>query len=133
MKGLSIDRCGLLLICLTALPLFVGACRHEQRGLPPAIFSHWVHSHEEDTDMAYVYRPFDYPFPRSRGREGFEIKQTGEFVLYRIAPTDGLNRFTGRWKLKGTDTLLVEFDTEEIRSISLRIISCEDGLLKIRK
>ena len=133
MNRLSTDWRGLLLMCLVTLPLLFSACRHESKGLPPAIFTHWVHSHEDDTDIAHVYRPHDYPFPRSRGREGFEIKQTGEFILYRIAPTDGLNRFTGRWKLKGIDTVVVEFDTEEIRAVSFKIISCEDGLLKIKK
>ncbi|MBU1937254.1 hypothetical protein KKG05_07635 [bacterium] len=132
MKKPSINYLGLLL-CLIPLQFVLCSCGHEQTGLPSAVFKHWVHSYEDDTDSAYVYRPHDYPFPRSRGRNGFEIKETGEFIQYRIAPTDGLDMLTGRWKLKGTDIIIVEFESEEIPSVSLKIISCKDDVLKIQR
>ena len=45
------------------------------------IYKHWIHSHEEDTEDKKVYRPSTFEFPPSRGRDGFEIKENGEFIL----------------------------------------------------
>jgi hypothetical protein len=120
-------------ICLIPSLLVFSSCGREKTGLPQGLYKHWVHSHEDDTDKVSVYRPHDYPFPRSRGRDGFEIKETGEFILYRIAPTDRLHKLRGQWKLKGTNTITVELESEDIKSISFQIISCKDDVLKIRK
>jgi hypothetical protein len=49
--------------------------------MPSAIFKHWVHSWEEDTEDVAVYRPSDYQFPLSRGRDGFEIKKNGDLSM----------------------------------------------------
>ena len=37
------------------------------------MFKHWTHSREEDSEGIKVYRPNEYNFPPSRGREGFEL------------------------------------------------------------
>ncbi len=42
--------------------------------LPPELFQHWMHSHEEDSGDVQVYRPADYDFPPARGRRGFELQ-----------------------------------------------------------
>ena len=52
------------------------------------LYNVWFHSYEEDTEDIVVYRTRDFKFPPSRGREGFEIKASGEFIKYSIAPTD---------------------------------------------
>src|SRR4029453_16327916 len=54
-----------------------------------ALFKHWVHSFEEDTPSARVYRPKGYAFPRARGRAGVEIKPDGDYVPYDIGRGDG--------------------------------------------
>jgi hypothetical protein len=65
--------------------------------LPPELFRHWVHSHEEDTGDVRVYRPADYAFPPARGRRGFELKPDGEFVRYGPGPSDKPEATTERW------------------------------------
>ena len=45
-----------------------------------ALYQHWVHSHEEDTNTEIVFRPATYNFPRSRGRRSFELKTDGILV-----------------------------------------------------
>jgi hypothetical protein len=59
---------------------------------------YWVHSYEEDSANIQVFRPKDYNFPPSRGREGFEFKERGLFKKYVIAPADGINTINGSWR-----------------------------------
>ena len=53
-----------------------------------ALYQHWVHSHEEDTNTEIVFRPATYNFPRSRGRRSFELKTDGILVEGGMAPDD---------------------------------------------
>jgi hypothetical protein len=105
----------------------------ETDNLPKAIFGRWVHSREEDTEKIMVFRPATFKFPRSRGRNGFEIREDGVFLLHTIAETDGLRTLAGRWKLTGPGTILALFDDDRIRSYSMKLISCSDDILKIEK
>lgn len=100
--------------------------------LPPQIFRRWVHSHEEDTPEWEVYRPSTYPFPPSRGRQAFEIRENGEFIRYDIAPAEGSRRRLGRWQAKAPDQIQLSFG-DEARSESLAIHSCDKDVLKIRR
>lgn len=59
---------------------------------------YWIHSYEEDSGKINVYRPQNYDFPPSRGREGFEFKEEGLFKKYVIAPADGINTINGKWR-----------------------------------
>ena len=124
-------------ICLFILFSLVlsnpGASMEEHKDLPQEIFKHWVHSHEDDTKDIKVFRPVDYKFPPSRGREGFEFKKNGEFILYRIAPTDGSNKFFGHWKTGGKNKIIVSFETHDIGSYTITIVLCNKDILKIKK
>ena len=101
--------------------------------IPQAIFKHWTHSYEEDTEDVRVYRPNDYEFPLSRGRRGFEIKESGKFIQYDIAPTDGSERRVGHWKAEGTNRIKIYFRDRAIQSIILDIVSCDGNILRIKK
>ena len=59
----------------------------------------WVHSHEEDTDDEMVFRPDDYPFPRSRGRTSFELRPDGTYLESSPGPVDLPVESTGSWSL----------------------------------
>ena len=102
--------------------------------LPPELWGHWVHSFEEDTATSRVYRPRSYEFPLARGREGFELRSTGEYVRYDIARRDGNVAMQGSWKRVGPAKLevVVKRNGQAEREV-LHIISCEDGLLKLAK
>ena len=58
------------------LSLLLAACAGSTPAEAPvqpfdsALFKHWIHSFEEDTASARVYRPKGYAFPRARGVPG---------------------------------------------------------------
>ena len=101
--------------------------------LPKEIYKHWIHSHEEDTNEEKVFRPSSYDFPLSRGREGFEIKDNGEFIKYSIAPDDRSKKVVGHWKPEGPDKILVYFDDPKIEPCTLDIKSSEHDALVVKK
>lgn len=101
--------------------------------LKPAIFKHWVHSHEEDTTDIKVYRPHDHRFPRSRGRRGFEIKENGEFIRYDIAPDDRIKRVQGHFKVEGRNRFHIFFEDPKFKSYTMNIVSLSENVLKLRR
>jgi hypothetical protein len=96
-----------------------------------AFFKHWLHSFEEDTASAKVYRPKGYAFPRARGREGFELKENGEFVRYDIGRGDGSAAVKGTWKQVGPR--LIEVRVGEDAAERLQILTYDDTVLTVRK
>ncbi len=119
----------LVLICLH----FACTSGRNSARLSPDIFNHWVHSHEENVGDVDYYRPTTYQFPRSRGRQGFEFKKNGRFILYAIAPADGQERLVGTWRFLPPDSIAAEFPPQSQQQFRFQIVSCEKGLLKIRK
>jgi hypothetical protein len=99
--------------------------------MPKAIFKRWIHSHEEDTEGKKVFRPYGTSLPRSRGRMGFELKADGGFILYAIAPTDGIEAIQGKWRMTEPNVVVATLNDETIRSYSFQILSCEENLLTI--
>lgn len=79
-----------------------------------------------------IYRPSDYKFPFSRGREGFEIRKDGGFMSYEIAPGCGLEEIRGNWEDYEESKIKVSF-SDQSKNYILDIISCEDDILKVRK
>jgi hypothetical protein len=50
-------------------------------GVDPASFvGSWSHSHEEDGEGVEVFRPVDYDFPPSRGRETMTLRPDGTIL-----------------------------------------------------
>ena len=92
----------------------------------------WLHSHEEDSATEAVFRPASYPFPRSRGRDGFELGPNHSFVEIGIAPADGPQEATGTWTLHGRQ---LQFFSPSSRTPAreLEIISADDDRLVVRK
>lgn len=121
------------------LPLFASllllvACnsaKKAERAYGDALFQHWIHSFEDDTDSYKAYRPAAYAFPPARGREGFELKKDGSFTFYAIAPTDGSQAITGAWTLKGKHTLDIKLNNGSAMTIQLLEVSKD--MLKARK
>jgi hypothetical protein len=60
----------------------------------------WVHSHEEDGDGELVFRPADYAFPPSRGREAFELRPDGSYTGSVPGPADKPEPTEGQWVLE---------------------------------
>ena len=94
---------------------------------------HWIHSHEEDTQDIRVYRPAGYDFPPARGRRGLEFREGGELIYYGIARADGSEQFSGRWTIEERDLVRINVDNERIRPFILKVVSCNDDTLEVRR
>jgi hypothetical protein len=104
--------------------------------LPPfdsALFKHWMHSFEEDTASAKVYRPKGYAFPRARGREGFELQPDGVYIRYDIGRGDGSASLKGTWKQIGPRLIEVRTADGAAASERLQILTYDDKVLTLRK
>jgi hypothetical protein len=92
-----------------------------------------VHSFEEDTASAKVYRPKGYAFPRARGREGFELQPDGVYVRYDIGRGDGSVGVRGTWKQIGPRLIEVRTADGAAASERLQILTYDDKVLTLRK
>jgi hypothetical protein len=90
----------------------------------------WVHSHEEDTATATVYRPAKFHFPPSRGRKGFHLQPDGSLTMRKPGPTDQTVTAAGRWKLAG-DQLELSPQGEGPQTLSIE--SVDPDRLVVRK
>lgn len=121
------------------LSLVLAACAGStpaEAPLPPldgALFKHWMHSFEEDTASAKVYRPKGYAFPRARGREGFELKPDGVYIRYDIGRGDGSVAVKGTWKQIGPRLIEVRTADGAAASERLQILTYDDTVLTLRK
>ena len=60
----------------------------------------WIHSHEEDSGNQMVFRPSTYAFPRSRGRQQFNLEAGGSLQSTRPGPTDKRESSGGTWSVE---------------------------------
>lgn len=93
----------------------------------------WIHSREEDSNEIQVYRPSTFNFPLSRGRIAFEIEKSGIFIQYGIGPDDTKKKVEGTWTIEEPNTIKINFADKTIKSYSMKIILCNNDILKIRK
>ena len=99
---------------------------------PAILQERWLHSHEEDTPTEMVFRPASFHFAPSRGRMGFELKPDKTVIDIGIAPTDGPQESSGRWKLVGKQLVFSKSpDTPPHRSFE--IVSASSDRLVVKK
>ena len=99
--------------------------------LPPAIFRHWMHSREEDAEGVEVFRPEDFGFPPSFGRDGFEMHKNGVFIQEDIGPADGVVRVRGRWTLTGPRVVVVSLDEAATREgFTFEVVAVDETVLR---
>ena len=96
-----------------------------------ALQKRWLHSHEEDTDAVMVYRPASYPFPRSRGRMGFELRPDNSLTEIGTAPGDGPREESGTWKIRDGEPPELMLEPASSASRVLRISAVDEGRLEI--
>ncbi len=89
---------------------------------PAVLQQTWLHAHEEDHGDTVVYRPNTYAFRPSRGRTGFQIEPNGVLTQYDIAPTDGLEKRAGKWRIEG-QMFYATFPDKNSTDYSLRVLS----------
>jgi hypothetical protein len=101
--------------------------------LPSTMFRRWIHSREEDTKDVTVFRPSSFAFPPSRGREGIEFRENGEFFHYRIGATDRSEAVAGQWHVERDNIIEVDFPTARLSPYRLVVISVDNDALKVRR
>lgn len=121
----------ILILSITS-PAF-GCTDRVSNVLSSAIYQHWIHSYEEDVEEMQIYRPHDYQFPPSRGRDGFEIKENRQFIFYTIGATDRPQAIVGKWELLDETKLKVSLEGREDQSFTLEVVELRDQYLKVIK
>jgi hypothetical protein len=99
-----------------------------------AVQGHWVHTPQEDTDTARVYRRATANLPPMRGgHTGFELQQDGRAVQTRSGPDDQPQVTDATWHLGSDSTLTLKPDVPNAPSEVLRIVSVEPDRLVVGK
>jgi len=101
--------------------------------LGECLIGRWRHSREEDTPDVQVYRPADYRFPLTRGREGFDFLPGGDLIYIGIGPGDGTEESNGRWTIEAPNRVRIEVDNARIEPFSLEVVSCDGQTLKVKR
>jgi hypothetical protein len=102
-------------------------------GLPAEIFGLWLHSYEEDTKATKVYRPPNYPFPPSRGRNAVELRPNGTYIEYSSGPDDRGQAIAGRWQYLGGGRMQITTPGLGDSPSARQILSYVSGVLVIEK
>ena len=100
-------------------------------GLPPELFTHWIHSREEDQADVQFFRTEGFPFPPSFGRDGMELRPDGTFIQDDIGPADGIVQTPGRWTEQSPGQIAVRFDGAR-EDYAFTVVSVAADLLQIR-
>jgi hypothetical protein len=82
--------------------------------------------------MGQAFRPADYSFPPSRGRETFELRADGTFVGARPGPTDEPRQTEGAWVVDGERLLIREGGADPVERV-MTIVEAEPGRLVLRR
>jgi hypothetical protein len=95
---------------------------------PDRLAGRWVHSHEEDTPEEMVFRPADYAFPPSRGREAIDLRPDGSYAGTVPGPVDKpVAGDTGEWTLEDGGRRL------RLGDRVLEITAADPGVLRVRR
>lgn len=103
--------------------------------LSGCLIGSWVHAYEEDTPEMIVFRPADYPFGPSRGRDGYEFQTGGILVYHGFGPADEPLTSTGEWGWHSGDQIHLVVNDPQGAYIdeTLRIVSCDAELLQVER
>jgi hypothetical protein len=96
-----------------------------------ALFGHWIHSREEDLDDIQVFRPENFTFPVSFGRDGFRIFDDGTFLQEDIGAADGIVVVPGRWSSRTPGRVAVRFGGARA-DYDFEVVEVDDDVLRIR-
>lgn len=94
------------------------------------LIGHWVHSHEEDTAAETVFRPANFSFPRSRGRDSFEL-QPDALIEHGPGPGDAATARRGTWSVSENGELSFFRDGAKKAARVLKILSVQPDRLAV--
>jgi len=78
-----------------------------------------------------IYRPCDYNFPPSRGREGMTFAADKTFIYNAIAPTDGFTELKGNWTLEN-DILTMDYTFPNPKTNKFTLLSLTKEIMKMK-
>lgn len=102
----------------------------ERAGL---LLHRWMHSHEEDTETEQVFRPSDYDFPPSRGRNGFQFNSDGTLWQFGPGPSDRPQAKRSEWELSAGDVLVISPGSSSAEKRCMQIVALEKDKLILKK
>lgn len=94
------------------------------------LYNSWVHSYEEDEPGKKVYRPSNFQFPLSFGRESMHIKVNGEVLFSHPGMDDRRVGRMGQFQIRDVDKIDVSLDGNRF---TITVLSCEPDRLVIIK
>ena len=102
--------------------------------LSGCLIGSWIHSWEEDTAETIVFRPADYAFAPSRGRDGYEFQSGGILVYHGFGPADEPITSVGEWGWHSGDEIHLVVNDPQGAYIdeTLRILSCDAETLQVK-
>ena len=95
------------------------------------LIGHWVHSHEEDSAKEMVFRPANFSFPRSRGRDSFDLKPDA-LIEHGPGPGDAATETHGTWSVSGDGELSFFHDAGKKAARVLKVVSAKPDRLVVR-
>ena len=95
------------------------------------LIGHWVHSHEEDSPKEMVFRPAHFSFPRSRGRDSFEL-QADALIEHGPGPGDAATETRGTWSVSAEGELSLFHGAGKKAARVLKIVSADADRLVVR-
>ena len=106
-----------------------------ERTLSPELFRHrWIHSFEEDSVQAQVYRPQSWNFPLSRRpREAFELRADGTVQLFQPGAADRPEAADASWTEEEGQLLIRAVKKGSRGPLTLRIIEAAADKLLVRR
>jgi hypothetical protein len=106
-----------------------------EKKLSPELFRHrWIHSFEEDSVQAQVYRPQSWDFPLSRRpREAFEMRAEGTAQLFLPGAEDRPEAADASWTEKEGQLLIRAVKKGSRGALTLRIIESGTDKLLVRR
>jgi hypothetical protein len=78
-----------------------------------------------------LFRPPDFSFPPSFGRDGFEIRPDGELIQHDTGPADEPVEVQGHWTLEGRDRVAIRFGGAR-QDYAFTVVSVDTARLQIR-
>ena len=104
-----------------------------QKLLKKVIGMEWVHYHEGDAPNRRAYKPADFDFPPSRGRDRFQIFPDGTAKITLIGPNDAPVERKGIWnKQRDKNKILIHLeatDFAKVASYMMEFYRIEDDTL----
>lgn len=92
------------------------------------LIGEWMHAHEESLGKEKVFRPKEYAFKLSRGREKITLQEGGVLLYSTLSPNDRTVQYEGSWLISGKQ-LILNYQEKQFKYTILEVSS---SILKLK-